>query len=194
MLGTVLFCLLSFLFGGIPFGIFYAKKRGIDLKTVGSGNIGATNVYRALGLKPAIVVFVLDLLKGLLPVLLAIVIFDLYLAHVAVAFMAVMGHSFSPFLKFKGGKSAATGVGTLIALSPFIGILIILYAIVVIKVVKIVSVASVSSCLMVPFLFYGLNYPSAYVVYVSLAALFVIIRHKDNIVRLINGTEKQIHS
>lgn len=192
MIAFSLFAVLSFFFGAIPFGILYAKKNGVDLKSIGSGNIGATNVYRALGLKPALIVFCLDLFKGLIPVLVSIFVFDLYLMHVVVAFLTLMGHSFSPFLGFKGGKSAATGVGTLIALSPLIGLLILVYAIAVIRVVKIVSVASISSCFMLPFLFYSLNEPMVYVLYVSLGAFFVLLRHKANIQRLMNGTEKKI--
>ena len=190
----VVFSIVSFLFAGVPFGVIYAKKKGVDLKTVGSGNIGATNVYRALGLKPAVIVFVLDLLKGFLPVLAAVVFFDVYWAHVGIAVLSLVGHSFSPFLGFKGGKSAATGVGTLMALSPLIGTLMLVFAIIVIRVVKIVSVASITSCVIVPFLFYSLNYPLAYVLYVSFAALFVMLRHKKNILRLIEGSEKKIKS
>ncbi len=113
-------CFLSFLSGSIPFGKIFSMMKGIDIQKVGSGNIGATNVSRALGWKIGVLVLFLDALKGGVPVFLVLKFYP-FLAPDAgwVAFSAILGHCFSPFLKGKGGKGVATGLGAFSILSPY---------------------------------------------------------------------------
>src|SRR3954471_20581927 len=130
---TALLCLVpvAYLLGSVPFGLLVAKTRGVDPRTAGSGNIGATNVGRLLGKKFFAIVFLLDLLKGLFPTLAAALILAHYhspansysgldyLLWLLVAFAAVCGHMFSVFLKFKGGKGVATSAGLMLGLFPY---------------------------------------------------------------------------
>ena len=116
--------LFSYFISAIPFGVIVSRLKGINLRSVGSGNIGATNVYRALGLKYAIIVFLLDGIKGFIPTYIAINIFSQSWIHVCIGCLTILGHSLSCFVKFKGGKGAATGIGVLVALSPLVSIII----------------------------------------------------------------------
>src|SRR5690349_16872893 len=130
---TALLCLIpaAYLLGSVPYGLLVAKTRGVDPRTAGSGNIGATNVGRLLGKKFFAIVFILDLLKGLLPTLAAAFILAHsngpatpysaadYLLWLLVAFAAVCGHMFSVFLKFKGGKGVATSAGVVLGVFPY---------------------------------------------------------------------------
>ena len=113
---------LGFALGSIPFGFMVAKAKGVDIREVGSGNIGATNVMRVLGKGPGIAVLLLDVLKGLIPSLCGHLIFHDKQIAFAAGVAAVFGHTFSPFLKFKGGKGIATGLGALLGSSPFVGL------------------------------------------------------------------------
>lgn len=115
---ALLLILVSFLAGSIPFGVLLAKRRGVDIRTKGSGNIGATNVARVLGLGPGLVVLVLDALKGVLATLLAIRFSGFDFVVALCGFAAIAGHCFSPFLGGKGGKGVATALGVFAMLSP----------------------------------------------------------------------------
>jgi glycerol-3-phosphate acyltransferase PlsY len=184
-----LFVMAAFAVGSIPTGIIVARARGVDLRKVGSGNIGATNVGRALGKRWAIFVLIADALKGYLPAALATRC--LPAAGVgAVAIAAVCGHMFSVFLKGRGGKGVATSLGAALALSPLAalacaGLYAILYA-----AFRISSVGSLSAVAAFPLALYltGDREPAHYVVAGTIAVL-VIARHKDNIRRLIRGEE-----
>ncbi|MGD9887419.1 MAG: glycerol-3-phosphate acyltransferase, partial [Bacilli bacterium] len=116
--------LVSFLLGSIPFGYLIGKLRGIDIREYGSKNIGATNIGRVLGFKYAFLAFLLDLLKGTLLVFLfrfAIITSEyMFLSPMVYGLLAVLGHSFSPFMNFKGGKAVATAAGALLGFSPLI--------------------------------------------------------------------------
>ena len=111
-------CLMAYLLGSMPFGLWVTQSRGIDLRSTGSGNIGATNVYRQAGWKLALIVFLLDGAKGTLPTLFAIHYLPAPWMHILVGLCAILGHSYPVFAQFKGGKGAATGLGLLLALSP----------------------------------------------------------------------------
>ena len=185
--------LVGYLLGSIPFGYLYARYKKIDITKVGSGNIGATNIYRQFGFKAALPVFLGDMLKGTL----AVVISE-YIVHapeivtILVCFAAILGHSKSVFIKFKGGKAVATGIGTILALSPMAALIIFTIWLVIFAVSRIVSLASIVAAGAAIPVAYFLNLHMYYFGFITAAGLFVIYRHKDNIGRLLNGTEKPI--
>jgi len=186
--------LAGYLFGSIPTAYIVVKQlTGQDIRQIGSGNVGATNVKRAAGTKPFIFVLVVDLLKGTIPVLISKAIFPhLYLLHVIVAFMTVIGHSKSIFLGFAGGKSAATGLGGMIGLAPLPALLLGLIAFTITRLSRIVSLGSITASILAPFVLYLFKYPLEYVIYAAVAGAYVIFLHRANIQRLLKGTENRI--
>jgi len=189
----VILILLSYLYGSIPFGlIFVKKKKGIDIRKVGSGNIGATNVSRVAGLSTAIISGIFDLSKGLLPVLIGRYIFhfDIYTIFL-MGFLGVIGHDFSIFLGFKGGKGVSASFGFVIGLSPVVALIELLIFIPVLALTKFVSLSLIVSFLFAPFVFLIFkNYDLAFLsIFLSLLGIY---KHKDNINRLRYGIESKI--
>jgi len=198
----LLLVVCSYIMGSIPTGYWLTKAlKGIDIRNYGSGSTGATNVWRCVGKWPGISVFFIDLAKGLIPVRIAIALIlipdfaamDRYhLLPVLAALAALIGHSKSVFLKFQGGKSAATGLGTLFALKPIVGAstfatwLFLLFAF------KIVSLASIIATGFCGIYMALAKMPPSYVVYCILGFAYVTYRHKANIERMLNGTEPRI--
>jgi glycerol-3-phosphate acyltransferase PlsY len=192
---------LAYVAGSIPTGYWLGLTKGMDIRTVGSGSTGATNVLRSIGKKEALVVFIVDIAKGYLPVLWAMTLEPSRWSRlglpsctipVTVALMAVLGHGRSIFLKFKGGKSAATGLGTCLALNPPAAGIIFAAWIVVLAISKIVSLASISASVAAPFAFYFCGSPPAIIGFSVVGSLYVIIRHRANLQRLMNRTEPRI--
>lgn len=218
--------LLAFLLGSIPFGLFIARAKGIDIRQHGSGNIGATNVLRVVGKKHGIICLILDALKGFIPTLLAITLIrfegqstsftfqglldqgyvfgaaDQWKAQtlqVVTGLLSILGHNYSPWVGFKGGKGIATSAGVLIALAPFAVLILILAWVVIFYTSRYVSVASIgAAALLPPTILYGSwrhgklatgewNKP-LFVFSVIIAAL-AIWKHRANIRRLRDGTE-----
>lgn len=189
--------IVAYLIGSIPTGYLIVKaKTGQDIRTVGSGSTGATNVKRVLGKKYFFIVMLLDALKGALPVVLAnlfaTVGLDIGIAPVIAAVAVIIGHSKSVFLQFKGGKSVASGVGTIFALDPLVGLIIALIWGVITYATKYVSVGSIIALLISPFLMYFFFAPIAYVVYCALGAVYIVYLHRENIKRLIHGNENKV--
>jgi glycerol-3-phosphate acyltransferase PlsY len=193
--------LLAYVAGSIPTGYWMGLTKGMDIRTVGSGSTGATNVLRSVGKKEALVVFMVDIAKGYLPVWWAMTLepslwsslgLPPYTIPVAVAVMPVVGHSRSIFLKFAGGKSAATGLGTCLALNPLAAGIIFAAWITVLAASKIVSLASISASAVAPFVFYFSGSPPTILGFSVVGSLYVIIRHRSNLKRLMNGTESRI--
>lgn len=206
----------SFLCGSVPFGLLIGRLHGIDLRTVGSGNIGATNLGRALGRRWGIACFALDALKGALPVLAFGLWSDLWgipladaaagptTAWVTVAAASILGHVFCPWLRFKGGKGVATGFGAMVAMyplltSPMVGALLA-WAIL-IAVTRIMSIASVVAAFVPPAVVLIQSFDSdlwppraapPLLLVTSLIALLVLLRHRTNVARLLAGTEPRI--
>lgn len=179
----------AYLVGAIPFGVLFARARGIDLFAVGSGNVGATNVKRALGLGPAIVVFLLDVLKGFVPAYLALRVLGSQDWAIAVGVAAILGHCFSPFLKFKGGKGIATGLGVLFGVTPWVALSVFGVFLLSMLIHRWVSLSSLTAVVTAPFFgwLFG-DSPGMFVFYAALL-IFVLVRHKANINRLMDGTE-----
>ena len=186
----------SYLIGSIPTGYIIVKLfTGQDIRTVGSGSTGATNVKRVMGKKWFFVVMLLDALKGALPVVLTALFgadFAGGLLPVLAAICVILGHSKSVFLNFTGGKSVASGVGTLLALDWQAGLIIAAVWGVVTWVSRYVSLGSVVALALSPLIMWFLNSPPAYIVYAVIAAIYVIYLHRENIKRLKEGTENKV--
>lgn len=187
-----LILIAAYLIGAIPFGVIAAKICGVDIFKIGSGSTGATNVIRACGKRWGFTVLALDLLKGTLATYLGIVFFHNEWLIVLCGVLAMFGHSYSVFIKFKGGKSAATGIGILLALNWQIFLIIGLMVILIRQTTGYQSLASIIPALIAPFVFYFAKSPLAYTVVVSVGALFIWLKHIPNIKRLIAGTESKI--
>lgn len=183
--------IVSFFLGAIPFSLIVSKAKGINLRAIGSGNLGATNVYRAMGWKYAVFVFFLDALKGYIPTHLALNLTDPML-HIVIGFFAIIGHSLTPFAKFKGGKGAATGLGVLMAISPDVCSIIIVIAAVLIYFTRYVAPVTLLCSILAPILLMLFHYPTEYGVTVSLVSIFIVYRHKANVIRLIQGKENKV--
>lgn len=192
LVNLLLFVLLGYLSGSLPFGYLVARMYGIDIFKKGSGNIGATNITRALGWSAGLSVFILDFLKGSAPALLALLYLKDPLQVVLVGLAAILGHSFSIFLKGKGGKGAATGLGVLAVITPDILLIAALLVIILILTTRYVSAGSILGAASVAALMFILGKPLPYALASLLAAGLIIIRHIPNIKRLISGTERKI--
>lgn len=187
----IVYVILAYLIGSIPSGLIIGKGLfGTDVRQFGSKNIGATNTYRVLGLKAALPVFIYDALKGAIGVFL--------LASYGPAFailggiLAMVGHNWSIFLGFKGGRGVATGLGVLIALSPLVAVICFAIWGIIVYPTKLVSLGSIIAAAAVPLLMFLTGQSWWYVGFGALAALFVILRHRDNIIRLLSGKELKV--
>jgi glycerol-3-phosphate acyltransferase PlsY len=200
---AVVFIVGCYAAGAVPFGLIVVKKlKGVDIRTIGSGNIGATNVARAAGRKVAILVFALDFAKGFVPTLLVYLIVewtDMRLGVAVIAGLAtVLGHMFPVYLKFKGGKGVATAAGMLTALAPLALAISILVWVLVVGVSKYVSLGSLSAAVALPLSFILSNLETAFNKYISITELctilcaLVVFSHKENIKRLLAGTENRV--
>jgi len=176
----------------IPFGLIVSNFKHVDLRAIGSGNIGATNVFRALGPVYGAIVFFLDSLKGWVPTYVSIQLFEDPIIHISVGAVTIIGHTLSCFARFKGGKGAATGIGVIMALSPLVTGIILVVAICLIYITRYVALTSIACSLLAPVLFYIFGYPKHYVIVLCVIAIFIIIRHTSNIKRLLAGKENKI--
>lgn len=219
--------ILAFLLGSIPFGLFIAKLKGIDIRQHGSGNIGATNVFRIVGKKYGLTCLLLDALKGFLPVVIAINLipvegvtpllhiaflenlamdpapsqFVAQLLHVFTALCAILGHNYSPWIGFRGGKGIATSAGVIIALMPAAIVLLIVIFLITLATTRYVAIASIVSAIALPILthlgsrFHGKwedgtwNQPLFF--FSLLIGILAVWKHRTNIQRLREGTESR---
>ena len=185
--------ILSYFLGAIPFGLIIGKAwRGIDIRDHGSGNIGATNVFRTLGPGPGTVVFIADVLKGLIPVVAAKQIAPgTGWLPVAAGMSSILGHTLSVFLRFKGGKGVATSLGVAIGLTPIIAAIAFGLWVVIFALTRYVSVASMLGCISVPVMMWATDCPLEYRIFGVLVGAYVIVKHRSNIVRLTQGKENR---
>lgn len=189
----------AYLVGGIPFGYLIGRMRGVDVRTVGSKNIGATNVFRTVGKKWGFLAFALDVSKGLLPTLAAKSFAPVDWLPLAVGVTCVVGHMLTPYMKFKGGKGVATAFGMLIGLVPaLVGVAFLVF----VAAFALSNYISLGSCLAAAFLAVGVWFPwlgtrgsgdLPQCILVTVIALFVIWKHRSNIKRLATGTENKIY-
>ncbi len=184
---------IGYLSGSIPTGYWIGKLKGIDLTEIGSGSTGATNVLRNLGKRAAFATFLIDALKGFLPVYFAVKLQPCTFLVAMVSVFCILGHSKSIFLGFKGGKSSATGLGIVIALSWQVALITFLIWLVVVGVSRYSSLGSIISIPLSPLWMYLFHKPILYIVLTIFASVYIVlIRHRENIQRLLKGTEPKI--
>ena len=183
---------LAYLMGSIPVGVFLAKIRGIDPRKTGSGNIGATNVMRSAGKAIGAVTLLCDIAKGYIPVSFALYMGEWEYVVAMTGFAVFLGHLFPVFLKFRGGKGVATALGVYIALDPLAVLAAFLLFVIVFAVWRYVSLASLTGAIAVPVTLYIMGAPYEFVIMGALITVFIIIRHKENILRLVSGTENKL--
>lgn len=209
MIFLIFFATASFFIGGVPTGLLISRLYGKDPRKEGSKNIGATNVFRTVGPIPGFITFILDIFKGFLPVVAAKIVSGMIFSRgsffyeftpAITALAAVLGHIFSPYLKFRGGKGVATGLGTIIVLTPLLsGVCFCIFALLM-AVFRIVSVGSIISALSYAALLTAIKYfalpydlSEGELYYGLTVAFFVLITHRKNISRLFRGQEKKIN-
>ncbi|MBN2654948.1 MAG: glycerol-3-phosphate 1-O-acyltransferase PlsY [Nitrospirae bacterium] len=175
--------------GSIPTGLLIAKAKGIDIRSAGSGNIGATNVMRTVGKSSALWTLIGDMAKGIIPVVIGRLLNIPQNELAVVGMSAILGHNFSIFLKFRGGKGVATSLGVLLAYSPYVGLCTAAVWLVVMKWSKTSSLSALSAFAALPVIFFILDNTNLNMIFSLLITLLIFIRHTDNIRRLIKGEE-----
>ena len=202
----------AYLLGSVPFGLIVGLSRGIDPRKAGSGNIGATNLGRLLGGRYFALVFVLDLLKGLLPMLAAAMVlrnqtrdWQTYVLWLMVGFAAILGHMFSIFIGFKGGKGVATSTGVVLGLFPYFtlpGLAAAMVWGVLFKITRYVSLASIVGVMVFPLAYLAIGllwrppWPVAgeqlpLLIFSTIMAFLIVVKHRSNVSRLLAGTENR---
>lgn len=205
-IGYIIAIIAAYFIGSLPTGYLAARAKGIDIRTVGSGNIGATNVFRTLGKGPGILVLLIDALKGAVACLLLPVVLIKFLPDTSKETLslvsgigAILGHNYTCWLKFKGGKGVATTGGVVFAWAPLAGVTALIVWIVFVLATKYVSVASIAAAITLPIAAWAwrgsssasVGYPALVYTLAALGAL-AIYKHKGNIQRLMSGTENRI--
>lgn len=182
-----------YLVGAIPFGLLVGKvTRGIDIREFGSGNIGASNVLRTLGVGPALAVFVLDTAKGTAAVAVCRALKMEPWMVVTGGVLSIIGHSFSVFLRFRGGKGVATSLGMIIGLDPVIAAVALGLWLVIVALTRIISVGSMLAAISVPAMMFAWQEHVEYQAIAVVAAMLILVKHRSNIARLLAGTEPRI--
>lgn len=203
--------ILSFLIGSIPTGMIVAKTKGINLREIGSGNIGATNVLRAMGKEAAIITLLGDIAKGIIPVIIArhlLSNMDIQTTHFAgidayitkplilvegiAGLFAILGHNYSIFLRFKGGKGVATSLGVILAVSPHVAVITVTFWLFTLARSGYSSLSSLISFSVLPLAIFIVDRSNEKLIIAAVIALLIFLRHIPNIKRLINGTENRI--
>ena len=203
MVECVVMAIIAYLVGSINFSVILSKKMaGFDVREKGSGNAGTTNMLRSVGKKAAAITLVCDILKGVVAILIAMLIGRMVEGSngallVQIAGVAViLGHTFPVFFKFKGGKGVATSLGVLIMSNWQIGLICLVFALISIVLTQMVSVGSIAAAILYPVLtlFIPQNYivPGNYLIYSIILAVLIVFNHRENLKRLLNGTENRI--
>jgi acyl phosphate:glycerol-3-phosphate acyltransferase len=182
-------CIIAFLTGSIPFGVVLAKLQKVDIRAQGSGNIGATNVARVMGKKAGLLTLLGDLIKGLVIVAVAQSIYEKETSVALAGLMVFLGHLYSVFLKFKGGKGVATSLGLFSFIMPWatLGAVGIFSASLWIS--NTVSLSSIIAAIFLPLFAIYFKLPLPYIYLAVIIGLFTLQRHYGNVIRLIDGTE-----
>ena len=190
---------MGYLLGSIPTGFLVARARGVDIRTVGSGNIGATNAFRVLGKGLGIFVLLMDALKGWIAVQVGAYFINRLLPGAALdnlritaGIAAILGHNFTCWLNFKGGKGIATSAGVLIALVPWALVIILSIFIILFLTTRFVSVGSIAASFSLPFATWFTTKDVGLTIVTGAMGALAILKHRKNIQRLLNGTENRI--
>jgi acyl phosphate:glycerol-3-phosphate acyltransferase len=194
---AIAFAVGSYLFGSISWSILLGRLiKGVDIRRTGSGNAGATNTLRLLGVKAAVAVFILDLLKGLLPVLLAKLVSDDARLQVVAGLAAIAGHDFPVYHGFRGGRGVATSFGATMGMMPLLGPLMPFIGGVILIPTRLVSLMSTLGTVMTMLIVLALCFtdrvPDSYGVFAVFAAALIVWQHRENITRLRSGTEPKL--
>lgn len=197
MLVYLIIIITAYLLGNISTSYIVAKRlAGVDIRTQGSGNAGSTNVLRTLGKKAGALTFIGDVLKGLIAVLIArfiaygVNLDDTTCAYIAVV-AVVLGHNYPVFLGFKGGKGVATSLGSMLGMNPLVALLCLGFFIIIVAITKYVSLGSILGIGLSPVIMM-INHNTKGVLVTLFLTISVVITHKENIKRLLNGTERKL--
>ena len=190
-MGIIAFA-FGYLLGSIPFALLLTRSRGIDLRHVGSRNVGAANVLRTAGVVPAVAVMLLDGAKGAMAVLLARLMTDDLMVVTIAGLAAICGHVYPAWLRFRGGKGVAASAGVFAVLAPLATAVAALVFVATIIVTRFVSAGSIAGALTLAVAAAAGNVPAPVAAGATLAAILVVHRHRDNVSRLIAGTERRI--
>ncbi len=203
MVESAIIAIIAYLIGSINFSVILSRKMaGFDVREKGSGNAGTTNMLRSVGKKAAAITLICDILKGVVAILIAMLMNKIFkdsngallvqIAGVAV----ILGHTFPIFFKFKGGKGVATSLGVLIMSNWQIGLICLVFALILIILTQMVSVGSIAAAILYPVLtlFIPQNYiiPGNYIIYSVILAVIIVFNHRENVKRLLSGTENRI--
>jgi glycerol-3-phosphate acyltransferase PlsY len=184
---------LGYLVGSLSPSVFLGKLfKGVDVRKQGSGNAGTTNAFRALGVGLGVAVLIADLLKGVIPVLIARFVLGEPVVTVLVAFACIVGHNYSIFLRGKGGKGVATGAGAAIALMPIPMAIVVAIFVVLLLATRVVSIASIVSTIMFPVMAVVFRQPLAYIVGACVMSAVVLWAHRSNFRRLWRRQEPRV--
>jgi glycerol-3-phosphate acyltransferase PlsY len=189
---NVFLLLGGYVLGSFPTGLLVGRAYGVDVRRVGSGNIGMANVLRSMGKRAATLTMIGDMLKGLVPVVVARLLTENEWVVAAVAFAALAGHCWPIFLKFKGGKGVATGAGTSIGLAPVVGLGLFTFWWAVVLVSRYTSLGAISVMIVSPVAFFLSGQPTPYVLYTIVGGVLVLWRHRENASALMKGTERKM--
>ena len=190
---TYLYCVFAYLLGSVPAGyILFRLASKKDIRGYGSKNIGATNVLRVTGWKLALPVAVFDILKGAIPVFLAVRLFPEPWVALAAGFSAILGHCFPLYIRFKGGKGVATTIGVFAVLAPLALLCIVGVFVLVVALSRYVSLGSLTAAFSLPFFLLLFGHDTGEVLLAAGVYLLIVFRHRENIGRLIRGSERKL--
>ena len=203
MVECAIVAIIAYLIGSVNFSVILSKKMaGFDLREKGSVNAGTTNVLRTVGKKAAIITLICDILKGVVAILIALLVGKIVqgsngsLLVQCAGVAVILGHTFPIFFKFKGGKGVATSLGVLIMSNWQIGLICLVFALILIALTQMVSVGSIAAAILYPVLtlFIPQNYiiPGNYLIYSVVLAVIIVFNHRENVKRLLKGTENRI--
>lgn len=192
MLQIIVILITAYILGSIPFSLIIARlSKGIDVRSSGSGNVGATNVLRTVGKKEAAIALTGDILKGTLSVWMAIIFLQDFWVGVT-AILVVLGHVFPVFSGFKGGKGVATSLGALIVIVPSAVIIAVFTWILVLVISRLASLASIIASLAMPFICWSLKTPVSFIMAAVVTSVIILLKHTGNMKRIYNGTESRV--
>jgi len=191
-MATFLSVIFAYLLGSVPTGYILGSLAGVDVRKAGSGNVGATNVARVVGKRHGIFTLVADIVKGLVPVVIALHLGLTSTATALVGVVAFLGHLYPVFLRFQGGKGVATALGVFLGLSPWATLVLMPIFVLVILATRVVSLSSMVAAASAPIVFWLLTSSPILTGTSVFIALMIILRHRGNIRRLLSGTEPRV--
>lgn len=191
-MADLLAVLAAYLMGSIPFAQLLSKRQGVDLRRVGSGNVGASNVLRTLGVRPAVVAMMLDAVKGTVAVLIAQRVTNGVAAPVAAGLASMIGHVYPIWLRFRGGKGVATAAGAFAVLTPVAAAVAVGVFVLSVAITRFISVGSMAAAITLAGWAIVSDAPTAVGIGAAVAAVLVIVGHRANVIRLAAGTERRI--